>query len=65
MNNNINLEEVFSQKNINKYKEYCNIQKVMKQANKIVDAVKNTKELNYDENMASIMLAITILNQSN
>lgn len=65
MNYNINLEEVFSQDNINKYKEYFNVPKVMKQANKIVDAVKTTKELNYDENMASILLAITILNQLN
>lgn len=63
MNYNINLEEVFSQDNINKYKEYFNVPRVMKQANKIVDAVKTTKELNYDENMASILLAITILNQ--
>ena len=55
---------MFSQENFNKYKEYFNIPKVVKASNKIVDVVKNTKELTYDENMASVMLAIMILNQS-
>lgn len=64
MNYNINLDEMFSQKNFNKYKEYFNIPKVVKASNKIVEAVKNTKELTYDENMASVMLAIMLLNQS-
>ena len=64
MNYNINLEGMFSQESFNKYKEYFNIPKVVKASNKIVDVVKNTKELTYDENMASVMLAIMILNQS-
>lgn len=64
MNYNINLDEMFSQENFNKYKEYFNIPKVVKASNKIVEAVKNTKELTYDENMASVMLAIMLLNQS-
>lgn len=55
---------MFSQESFNKYKEYFNIPKVVKASNKIVDVVKNTKELTYDENMASVMLAIMILNQS-
>lgn len=64
MNYNINLDEMFSQENFNKYKEYFNIPKVVKASNKIVEAVKSTKELTYDENMASVMLAIMLLNQS-
>lgn len=64
MNYNINLDEMFSKENFNKYKAYFNIPKVVKASNKIVEVVKNTKELTYDENMASVMLAIMILNQS-
>ena len=64
MNNN-SFEEIFSQDNINKYKRYFNVPKVINEANKIVDAVKTTKELSDEENMASIILAVIKLNQDN
>ncbi|MBQ9314289.1 MAG: hypothetical protein IJ220_04710 [Clostridia bacterium] len=61
--NNINFEEIFSQENISKYRKYFSVPEVVKEANKIVDAVKTTKELTDEENMASIILAVIILNQ--
>ena len=61
---NIDLEKMFSQENVNKYRNYFDLPKVINQANKIIDAVSNTKELTNDENMASLILAVLRLNQS-
>lgn len=59
----INLENLFSQENIERYRGYFNIPKVVEQANKIAEAVKKTKELNQEENIASCLLAYIMLNQ--
>ena len=59
----MDLEEIFSPESINEHKKYFNTPNVIKQANKIVDAVKTTKELTIDENIASIMLSVMMLNQ--
>ena len=60
---NVNIGNLFSQENINRYRNYYDLPSVIKQADKIVDAVSNTRELTDDENMASILLAVLKLNQ--
>lgn len=62
--NNFNLEEIFSQGNINQYQKYFSVPKVVNEANKIVDAITNTKGLTDDENIASILLAGLTLSQN-
>ncbi len=60
---NVNIGNLFSQENINRYRNYYDLPSVIKQADKIVDAVSNTRELTDDENMASILLAVLKLEQ--
>ena len=60
---NVNIGNMFSQDNINRYRKYFDLPSVVKQSDKIVDAVSNTRELTDDENMASILLAVLKLNQ--
>ena len=56
------IAKIFTEDNIMRYKGYFDFPNVIDEANKIVDAVKSTKNLTYEENMASVILAAIILN---
>lgn len=49
--------KLFSDEYVDSYKKYFDIPKVIDEANKISDAVKNADKLNNDEKMASIILS--------
>ena len=61
-NNSMNL---FSNEDINRYSKYFDLPKVIDQANKIEEIVKNGKEMSFDESMASICLAFLKIKQVN
>jgi len=63
--NYIDFENIFSQENIERYRGYFNVPKVVEQANKIEGSVRSTKELTQEENIASALLAYIMLNQQN
>lgn len=60
-NDIINL---FSEENIRRYSNYFNIPKVVEQANKIEEIIKNGKDMSKDEMMASACLAAIKLKNS-
>jgi len=55
--------EFFTKQQIEYYKKYFDLPKVVDEANKIVDAVKLSDELKEEEKMASVILSYVKLQE--